>query len=348
MNSGKTKGDSQHLWVKEIKENEKIRGDYLVRGKVISKTKQGNSFLTIILSDKTGSIDGKVWDNADEISSSFKEGDIVHITGLAVSYKDMVQIRVHELKKEGDTFDAAVFQETTEKDIGQMISALKKLSRTITNKHLRALIESFWEDDHFLTLFKKAPAAKYLHHSYIGGLLEHTLSVTELALDVSTHYPELDRDLLLCGAILHDIGKTRELSFDLNIDYTDEGRLLGHIVLGTIMVEEKLGGFKDFPEDLSIRLKHLILSHHGEFEFGSPKRPKFLEAFALHLIDDMDAKINGLGRLMRGDQREGAWTSFNNLFQRYFFKGNSDDTIKNNDTEKDEKKPMQESLFRLD
>jgi 3'-5' exoribonuclease len=348
MNTTNTKSNSRHLWVKEIQENEKIRGDYLVRNKTISKTKQGNSFLTLILSDKTGSIDGKVWDNADEVSSNFREGDIVYIAGLAVSYKGTIQIRIHELKKEAEPFDAGIFQESTTEDIGQMISELKKLSRTITDKYLRALVESFWEDRTFLTLFKKAPAAKYLHHSYIGGLLEHTLSVAKLAVDVSRHYKELDGDLLLSGAILHDIGKTRELSFDLNIDYTDEGRLLGHIVLGTMMVEEKLKLRKDFPEELSIRLKHLILSHHGELDFGSPKRPKFLEAFALHLIDDMDAKINGLGRIMRDDQKEGSWTSFNNLFQRYFFKANLDDKIKNSDSQRDEKKPMQKSLFRLD
>jgi len=348
MNTSKAKSNSRHLWVKEIQENENIRGDYLVKNKTISKTKQGNSFLTLILSDKTGAIDGKVWDNADEVSSNFREGDIVYIAGLAVSYKGTIQIRIHELKKESEPFDAGVFQESTTEDPGQMISELKKLSRTIMNRHLRALIESFWADRDFLTQFKKAPAAKYLHHSYLGGLLEHTLSVAKLAVDISRHYKELDGDLLLSGAILHDIGKTRELSFDLNIDYTDEGRLLGHIVLGTMMVEEKLKSLKDFPEELSIRLQHLILSHHGELDFGSPKRPKFLEAFALHLIDDMDAKINGLGRIMRDDQKEGSWTSFNTLFQRYFFKANLDDKIKNSDSQRDEKKPMQKSLFRLD
>ena len=348
MNTSETNNKNQHLWIKEIQENEEVKGNYLVKGKTISKTRQGNSFLTITLTDRTGSVDGKVWDNADEISSHFKEGDIVNITGLANSYKNKIQIRIYGLKKDKGTFDPSIFQESTTKDIGQMISELKKLSKRIMNRHLRALVESFLTDHHFLTQFKKAPAAKYFHHSYIGGLLEHTLSVSKLAVSIAEHYPELDGDLLLSGAILHDIGKTKELSFDLNIEYTDEGRLLGHIVLGTIMVEGKIKSLKDFPDELSIRLKHLILSHHGEFDFGSPKRPKFLEAFALHLIDDMDAKISGLGRLMKDDRQEGSWTSFNNLFQRYFFKGNSNPEIKISDIQENDKQAMQGYLFPLD
>jgi 3'-5' exoribonuclease len=151
--------------------------------------------------------------------------------------------------------------------------------------------------------------------------LEHTLSVCRSALWVAERYPQLDRDLLIVAAFLHDVGKTRELSATSSIAYTDEGRLLGHLVLGAAMLEEKLGEIKGFPSDLGLRLRHLILSHHGEYAFGSPKRPKFLEAFALHLIDDLDAKINGLGRFMAKDHREGAWTEYNRLFERYLLKG---------------------------
>jgi 3'-5' exoribonuclease len=175
-------------------------------------------------------------------------------------------------------------------------------------------------DQQFSFLLRKAPAAKRFHHSYLGGLLEHTLSVCQMARQVAEHYPQLDRDLLLTAAFLHDIGKMRELKFDLKIDYTDEGRLIGHVVLSTIMVDERLREIKNFPQELAIRLKHLILSHHGNYEFGSPKRPKFLEAFALHLIDDLDAKINGLGRFMERDRKEGVWTDFNQMFERYFLK----------------------------
>ena len=151
--------------------------------------------------------------------------------------------------------------------------------------------------------------------------MEHTLSVCQMTQLVGKHYPELDRDLLIMGAFLHDIGKVRELKFDLRIDYSDEGRLLGHLILGVAMIDEKLTLIKDFPHELALLVKHLILSHHGQYEFGSPKRPKFLEAFALHLIDDLDAKMNGLGRFIEKDPQEGTWTDFNTLFERYLLKG---------------------------
>jgi 3'-5' exoribonuclease len=313
----------QHLWIKDIKENTKIEGDYLVNNKSMGKTRQGNSFLTLTLGDKTGKIEAKVWDRVEEIAARFKEGSIVTISGKANTYKNHIQIQIYELEQNQSPVDSAIFQESSSKDAAQMLSDLKKLANQIQNKHLKKLIDSFMTDHQFITQFRKAPAAKNFHHSYLGGLLEHTLSVAQMAAQVSEQYPELDRDLLLSGAILHDIGKIEELTFELNIDYSDKGRLLGHIILGVVMVENKLNALKDFPGELALRLKHLILSHHGEFEFGSPKRPKFLEAFALNLIDDLDAKINGLSRLLKDDNQEGAWTVFNNLFQRYFFKGDS-------------------------
>jgi 3'-5' exoribonuclease len=166
-----------------------------------------------------------------------------------------------------------------------------------------------------------------------------------MAIRVSEQYPNLDCDLLLSGAILHDIGKNEELTVEPTIEYSNKGRLLGHIVLGVVMVEEKLKSLKDFPPELALRLKHLILSHHGEFDFGSPKRPKFLEAFALHLIDDMDAKMNGLGRLLKDDRQEGSWTGFNNLFQRYFFKGDSSAQTNSKDEDIESKPKVQGHPF---
>jgi 3'-5' exoribonuclease len=169
-----------------------------------------------------------------------------------------------------------------------------------------------------------------------------------MAVLITEHYPDLDGDLLLSGAILHDIGKIDELTFELNIEYSDRGRLLGHIVLGILMVEERLKIFKEFPSELALRLRHLILSHHGEFDFGSPKRPKFLEAFALHLIDDMDAKMKGLGKLLKDDKQEGSWTAFNNLFQRYLFKGDSSAEANSKGVDMDGKHQGQRYLFPVD
>jgi len=338
----------QHIWIKAIKENGKVKGDYLVQSKTVAQTRQGNSFLTLTLADRTGTVEAKVWDRVEEISTQFKEGDIITITGQANTYRNQIQIQIHELKQNKSPVDPAVFQESTPKDITEMFSELKKLAHQIKNRHLRALIESFMADHQFISQFKKAPAAKTFHHGYLGGLLEHTLSVSQMAVMVTEHYPDLDDDLLLCGAILHDIGKIDELNFELSIEYSDKGRLLGHIVLGILMVEERLKTLKDFPSELALRLRHLILSHHGEFDSGSPKRPKFLEAFALHLIDDMDAKMNGLGRLLKDDRQEGSWTAFNNLFQRYFFKGDSSAKANDKGVDIDGRQQRQRYLFPVD
>ena len=335
----------QHLWIKDIKENAKIEGNYLVKNKSIGQTRQGKPFLTITLGDKTGTIEAKVWDRVEEISAQFKEGTIVTIAGQANTYRNQIQIQIHELKQDKSPVDPAIFQESSPKDIPHMLSDLKTLANQIQNRHLRTLIDSFMADHHFVTQFKKAPAAKHFHHGYLGGLLEHTLSVSQMAVRVSEHYPELDCDLLLSGAILHDIGKIEELTVEPTIEYSNKGRLLGHIVLGVMMVEEKLKTLKDFPPELALRLNHLILSHHGEFDFGSPKRPKFLEAFALHLIDDMDAKMNAISKLLKNDRQEGSWTVFNNLLQRYFYKGDSS-VQTNNKGEDIESKPQgQGKLF---
>ncbi len=313
--------EGNRLWIADIKRDDRVRGDYLVKGKRMGLTKKGEPFLSLTLADRSGEIEAKVWERAEALSSGFTEGDILTVEGFAGAYRDQVQITLSNLKISRDETDPALFWEASAKDIGQMLAALRKILNNVESAHLKALVGRFFSDHTFLAQLKTAPAAKNFHHCYVGGLLEHTLSVCEMATSVLAHYPELDRDLLLTGAFLHDIGKIRELKFDHQIEYTDEGRLVGHIVLGVEMVAEKQAKLKRFPQELSLRLKHLILSHHGQFEFGSPKRPKFLEAFALHLIDDLDAKMNGLSRFMSKDRQPGVWTEFNRLFERYFLKG---------------------------
>lgn len=312
---------ASRLWVKDIIVDDRVSGVYVAKMKRLAMTKKGDPFLSLTLADRTGEIEARMWDRAEAFSSVFAEGDILDVEGHASSFRDQVQVTLSSLKVSEDSGDPTLFLEATPKDVNKMMTALMQMAREIRNPHLKTLIDRFLADRRFVAQFRKAPAAKGFHHSYIGGLLEHTLSVCEMIRSVAEHYPELDRDLLWAGGFLHDIGKTRELKFDITIDYTDEGRLLGHLTLGVTMVDEMLSGMKDFPQDLSMLLKHLILSHHGEYEFGSPKRPKFLEAFALHLIDDLDAKINGLGRFMEKDKQGGGWTDFNRLFDRYFFKG---------------------------
>jgi 3'-5' exoribonuclease len=310
-----------HLWIKDITEEDSIKGCYLVKQKRLGTTRVGKPFINLVLADRTGEVEAKVWERAEQLSSLFQEGEILEVAGQAGSYKGQIQITITGLKVVGGEIDPNIFLESATGDPSEMMNSLREVLKDVKDAHLGPLNDRFLADRHFVSMFKRAPAAKNFHHSYLGGLLEHTLSVCQMAAQVADHYPQLDRDLLLTGAFLHDIGKTREFSYDLKIDYTDEGRLLGHIVLGAAMVDEKLVGLKNFPQELAVRLKHLLLSHHGEYEFGSPKRPKFLEAFALHFLDDLDAKINGLGRFMERDKRDGVWTDFNRLFDRYFLKG---------------------------
>ena len=312
-------GINNHLWVQDIKEDDSVNDRYLVKVKKMGQTKNGAPFLSLTLSDRTGDIETRVWERADELGALFKEGDIVEVSGKAGLYRNQVQLTLSGIapSKEGDP---SLFLETTPCDIADMMKDLKGIVRRIKNADLRDLVNSFISDHNFVEKFKESPAAKNFHHGYIGGLLEHTLSVCRLAVLVHEQYPELDGDLLVTGAFLHDIGKIKEFSYGRTIDYSDEGRLLGHLVLGVSMLEEKLAGFKKFPGETSLCLKHMILSHHGEYDFGSPKRPKFLEAFVLHLIDDLDAKMNGIARFMTKDRNEGAWTDFNRMFDRYFLK----------------------------
>jgi 3'-5' exoribonuclease len=335
-----------HTWVAEIKDNDQVRGQYLVKSKRMGSTKKGDPFLSLTLADRTGEIEARVWERASALSSLFSEGDILEIEGAAGSYRGEVQLTLSDLKAVKEVSDPSLFIEATRQDVTKMMLSMREVLRKIENPQIKSLVDKFLNDSTFVQFFKKAPAAKNFHHSFLGGLLEHTLSVCRLALLVAEHYPELNRDLLLAGAFLHDIGKTKELSAATGIDYTDEGRLIGHLSLGVSMVDEKLAGMDHFPEEVALRLKHLILSHHGEYEFGSPKKPAFLEAFALHLIDDLDAKMNGLGRFIEKDRQEGRWTDFNRLFDRYFLKGRVP-----SEDEKNEAPPSEESrqkaLFSL-
>jgi 3'-5' exoribonuclease len=309
-----------HLWLKDIKEDDHVSGLYLAKAKRVGLTKKGDPFLSITLADRTGEVETRVWEKAEELSSLFREGDIIDVEGYASTYRNQIQLILSGLKVSEYGGDPSLFLETTPNDTTEMMGSLRKILKGVKDSHLKNLVDRFLSDGHFIDLFKRSPAAKNFHHSYLGGLLEHTLSVCQMTQSVTKHYSELDKDILITGAFLHDIGKIRELRYDLQIDYSDEGRLLGHLVIGVAMVDEKLATLENFPQELALRLKHIILSHHGQYEFGSPKRPKFLEAFALHLIDDLDAKMNGLGRFMGRDQQEGAWTDFNRMFERYFLK----------------------------
>ena len=337
----------RHAWVEKIESESRVSGCYLVKKKKLSTTRNGNPFLSLTLADKTGELPAKVWDRAEALSGLFREGEIVEIAGKTTTYQGQVQLTVSELRPSSETPDPGIFVETSPFDTPEMVRSLRTILNQVKDVHLKALIDVFWKDRKFMNLFKNAPAAKNFHHSYLGGLLEHTLSVCRLAAQASDHYPSLNKDLLVTAAFLHDVGKTREFSWDMTIDYTDEGRLVGHLVLGVTMADEKLKLLRDFPKESATRLRHLILSHHGQYDFGSPKEPKFLEAFALHLLDDLDAKINGLNRFMQRDRQEGPWTDFNRMFRKYFFKSAVPATLET-DKKRESNEHRQGTLFPTD
>jgi 3'-5' exoribonuclease len=342
-----SRDSAPHVWISDIKEDDQVRSRYLVKVKRMGSTKKGGSFLSLTLADRTGDLEAKVWERAEEVSRLFNEGDILDIEGYASSYRGQLQLILSDLKTVDGIEEPDLFLEVTKQDVPAMMAQLREILRGIEHSQIKALVDRFFSDRKFVALFKKAPAAKSFHHSYIGGLLEHTLSVCRMALTVAEHYPDLDKDLLLAGAFLHDIGKVKELRFGGLIGYTDEGRLIGHLSLGVSMADEKIASLAGFPDEIAFRLKHMILSHHGEYEFGSPKRPKFLEAFALHLIDDLDAKMNGLKRFMDRDRQEGDWTEFNRLFERYFLKsGMMRAAVERIDTPAREEE-IQQGLFAL-
>jgi len=221
--------------------------------------------------------------------------------------------------QEGE-IDLSDFLPTTENDVEGMFGSLLEISQQVKAPYLGDLLRLFWEDESFVTRFKMAPASKGLHHSYLGGLLEHTLSLTHLVLKNANHYDGLDLDLLLTAAILHDLGKVHELSYHRSFNYSDEGRLLGHIILGIEMVEEKIRKLPDFPKELSTLLKHLLLSHHGQYVWGSPKKPMTVEAVMLHYLDDMDAKMNGIRQFLKTQVTDGSrWSAYHRAFEQVYY-----------------------------
>ncbi|MFA5073481.1 MAG: HD domain-containing protein [Nitrospirota bacterium] len=308
--------------IASLKEGDWIEETYLVTSKQISTAKNGVTYLALKLADKTGEIDGRLWDNADEAARKFEREDFVRIKGMASNYQGSLQIKMKALEKVDDSqVDIAHFLEASPQNIDEMERELQRIASSVSHEYLRKLLNAFLQDAAFMASFKRIPAAKTLHHNYIGGLIEHVLELTLLARDVSKHFPSVDVDLLTTGAFLHDIGKVRELAVKKSIEYTTEGRLLGHISLGYEMVLEKVKTLPGFPEELAMLLKHIMLSHHGEYEYGSPKRPKIREAIIINYLDDLCAKINNFDITIKKEQvSEGAWSCFSKMHDRYLYR----------------------------
>ncbi len=299
-------------YINQYKEGDRVNGIFLCKQKHSAVTRNGKSYETVILQDKTGSLDGKIWDPGSMGIEEYEALDYIDIGADVTEFNGQLQFNIKRLRVAGEgEYDPADYLPVSSKDRGKMYSDLLSIIDSIENAYIKKLLQAFFvEDEQFIKAFKISSAAKSVHHSFVGGLLEHTLSVTRLCEYYCSAYPILKRDLLLSCAILHDIGKVREFSFFPENDYTDEGNLLGHIVMGSEMVSRKAADIDGFPPKLLNEIKHCILSHHGELEFGSPKRPSLIEAFALNLADNTDAKIETFTEVLMQTEETG-WLGFN-------------------------------------
>lgn len=309
-------------YVGSLKPGETVDDVFVLSEKNLARKKDGKNYLNLAFSDRTGTLKGVLWDNVEDTVDRISAGDYVQVKGSVSEYRGILQLIVRDvIRYTAEHVDPADFLPMTSRNIDAMFEKLHQITDTLKTPCFNDLFRLFWADTELVRLLKAAPAAKKMHHAYIGGLLEHTLSMAILVDRISGHYTGVDRDLLLAGAILHDIGKIREFEFISHIDYTSEGRLLSHIVIGLQIIDEKIKLINDFPEEQAVLLKHLVVSHHGVREFGSPELPKTIEAVLLNHIDEIDSKVKGIREFMASEDPNAAWTSFHKLLDRQFYMG---------------------------
>lgn len=304
-------------FINELREGEKISGIYLCKHKQAAVTKNGKPYENLILQDKTGAIDGKIWEPNSLGIDEFEPLDYIDVVGDVTSFQGSLQVSIKRARKAGEgEYEPGNYLPVSDKNVDTMYQELLGLAAQVKNPYLHRLLVSFFqEDEEFVQAFKGNSAAKTVHHGFIGGLLEHTLSVVKLCQYYCRTYPILNQDLLITTAMLHDIGKTKELSPFPKNDYTDDGQLLGHIMMGAEMIHDKAREIPGFPEKLESEVKHCILAHHGELEYGSPKKPALAEAVALNLADNTDAKMETLTEIFNGAGEQKDWLGYNRFFE---------------------------------
>jgi 3'-5' exoribonuclease len=305
-------------YVNELQPNKVITTNFLVHSKEIRQKKTGELYLSLQLGDRTGELDAKMWDNVSEVLEEFDRDDFVKVKGMIQIFHNRPQITIHKIRRvEENEVDYSDYFPSSKRDPQEMWGELRGAVAAMTNPHLKALLEALLDDEEIARRYRQAPAAKQIHHAYLGGLIEHVLSLAALARMTAGHYPYVDGDLLLAGVVLHDIGKIYELNYERGFSYSTEGQLIGHINIALRMVADKLRGLPDFPPALRILLDHMILSHHGQLDFGSPKLPQFPEALLLHYLDDMDSKMECMRALAENDRQvEGCFTTFSTALAR--------------------------------
>ena len=313
-------------FISQYNSGEMIDDIFLVQSKELRTTKNGGLYIQAQLADRTGMIDARMWDANMSFFKSLDDDVFLKIKGRTETYQNRMQLIIKSISKTNQKeIRLEDYLPSTEKDVDEMFSELKQIASTIKQPHLQKLLNIFFSDKVFCEDFCSAPAAVQYHHAFLGGVLEHTLSVAKLGIKIAPLYPIINRDLLICGIILHDIGKISELCYEKNLNYSDEGQLIGHLISGILMIEEKVKQIEGFPKTLLDLLRHLILSHHGEYEWGSPKLPMTLEALALHYLDNLDAKMHAFNKAISKDKDSSDnWTSYNKMFERKLFKKSCD------------------------
>ena len=311
-------------YVSDLAANEPVRGMFAVRQKrlVPFRSKPGK-YLDLTLADRTGEVTARMWDNAESAAEMFEVGDVVEVIGRAEEFQGRLQVIVQRIRVcDSSEYERADFLGEGKMDREAMVAELRGWIEKVGNPHLKALLEQFFGDERFLERFAECPASKQLHHAHIGGLIEHTLGVLRIVEAACAAHEELDRDLLIAGALLHDLGKVEELEVvGTTIEYTDIGRLVGHIVLTDRMISEKLREMPNFPEELAARLTHLLLSHHGQKEYGAPVLPMTPEACALHYADNLDAHVQYFTEVVEAGPPGNRWSEYQRLFDRYIYLG---------------------------
>ncbi|MDD5772953.1 MAG: HD domain-containing protein [bacterium] len=317
----------EHRFIKDLKEGEKVISVYLLREKTSGLTKKGDFYASLELVDRTGKVDAKVWDASEAFYKKLLVDKFLGIEGSVDFFKGYPQIKVTSCRplneEEEKTVKLENYLPVSPFNTGKMYNELQEIIAGIKNPFCRKLLENIFANEKFTEVFKKCPAATDFHHPYLGGLLEHSLSLVKLAKAIINHYPNaVNEELLLTCCILHDIGKTEELSYERSFNYTDRGKFIGHIVIGAGIIEKKISEITGFPGELRDLILHLILSHHGEYEWGSPRRPKCLEAVMLHHIDNIDAKVNGFHWFTNSYtvDNDSSWTNYSKMFAEYLYK----------------------------
>jgi len=315
-------------YVNQLGHKESIDEVFLASGKQLRPNRNGNLYLQLDLSDRSGTIAARMWNANETVYKSFDNGDYVRIEGTAQLFQGAMQVIATGLTRvDPAEVNSDDFTQLASVEVDKLVARLSEILRGMSNPHLRNLAECFLLDDAFMSKFTRAPAGVKHHHAYIGGLMEHIVSLMEVVLRISPCYPQIDHDLLLMGAFVHDVGKVEELTYDRELAYSDEGQLIGHVVIAVRMLEEKVREAERFageaiPEETVLRLKHMLVSHHGQYDFGSPRLPMTLEAIALYLLDNLDAKLNAFDQLMREDPNvDSPWTHYHANLGRKLFKG---------------------------